>query len=206
MACTAQARRDGGVVVAVGGGDHPRCGGPIPAGDARAGRPCGRSAGRGGGCSRSGARCARANSNRSMTRSPVGARRSRRRRGYRSAAERFAKTRRLAVLSDRLTIAECALAAGRPSITVGGKRLWRNRNHLDATDMTEQAMAGPLGRGAAVLDRRRRVGQGRRQRDHPRRRGRPAAHQDPGRARRPARLACGDRRPDTVRPSRPGVG
>ncbi len=28
--------------------------------------------------------------------------------------------------------------AGRPSITVGGKRLWRNRNHLEAADMTEQ--------------------------------------------------------------------
>jgi hypothetical protein len=33
------------------------------------------------------------------------------------------------------------LAAGRPSITVGGKRLWRHRNHLDATDMTEQQWA-----------------------------------------------------------------
>jgi hypothetical protein len=65
-------------------------------------------------------------------------RRSRRRRGYRGAAERFAKTRRLAALSCRLSIAECALAAGRPSITVGGKRLWHNRSHLDTTDMTEQ--------------------------------------------------------------------
>ena len=64
--------------------------------------------------------------------------RSRRRHGYRSAAERFAKTRRMATLKHRLTIAERALAAGRPSITVGGKRLWRNRNHLDTTDMTEQ--------------------------------------------------------------------
>ena len=59
-------------------------------------------------------------------------------RGYRNAAERFAKTRRLVVLRDRLATAEEALAAGRPSITVGGKRLWRTRNHLDATDMTEQ--------------------------------------------------------------------
>ncbi|WP_162627813.1 hypothetical protein [Mycolicibacterium setense] len=58
-------------------------------------------------------------------------------RGYRSAAERFAKTRRLAVLKARLAAAEAALAAGRPSITVGGKRLWRTRNHLDAADMTE---------------------------------------------------------------------
>ena len=62
----------------------------------------------------------------------------RRRRGYRSPAERFTKTRRLAVLRRRLAVAEEALAAARPSITVGGKRLWRNRNHLDATDMTEQ--------------------------------------------------------------------
>ena len=42
------------------------------------------------------------------------------------------------MLRDRLAAAEDALAAGRPSITVGGKRLWRNRNHLDAADMTEQ--------------------------------------------------------------------
>jgi len=67
-----------------------------------------------------------------------GRRRSRRRRrGYRSAAERFGKTRRLAVLRTRLACVEEALGAGRPSITVGGKRLWRNRNHLDATAMTE---------------------------------------------------------------------
>ena len=38
----------------------------------------------------------------------------------------------------RLTIAVSALAAGRPSITAGGKRLWRNRSHLNAADMTEQ--------------------------------------------------------------------
>ncbi|UNB54900.1 hypothetical protein [Mycolicibacterium sp. YH-1] len=61
----------------------------------------------------------------------------RRRRGYRSAHERFAKTRRLAQLSSRLTAAEAALTAGRPSLTVGGKRLWRNRHHLDAAAMTE---------------------------------------------------------------------
>jgi hypothetical protein len=65
-------------------------------------------------------------------------RRSRRCRGYRSAAERFAKTRRLAVLRQRLGAAQRAVAAGHPSITVGGKRLWRTRNHLDAADMTQQ--------------------------------------------------------------------
>jgi len=62
----------------------------------------------------------------------------RRRRGYRTARERFAKTRRLAILGSRLVAAESALAAGRPSIVVGGKRLWRNRNHLEQTAMTEQ--------------------------------------------------------------------
>lgn len=67
-----------------------------------------------------------------------GGRGRRRRRGYRNAGERFAKTRRLAVLRARLAVAEEALSAGRPSITVGGKRLWRHRNHLDATDMSGQ--------------------------------------------------------------------
>jgi len=62
----------------------------------------------------------------------------RRCRGYRSTSERFTKTRRLAALRSRLSAAEAALVAGRPSITVGGKRLWRNRNHLDAADMAEQ--------------------------------------------------------------------
>jgi hypothetical protein len=64
-------------------------------------------------------------------------RRSRRPRGYCSRAERFAKTRRLAVLRRRLASVEAALAAGRPSIAVGGKRLWRSRHHLDAADMAE---------------------------------------------------------------------
>ena len=65
-------------------------------------------------------------------------RRARRRRGYPSKGERFAKTRRLAALRRRLSKVEAALAAGHPSMVVGGKRLWRNRNQLDAADMTEQ--------------------------------------------------------------------
>ena len=70
---------------------------------------------------------------------PLSRRRGRQRvRGYRSAAERFTKTRRLAVLRERLAAADQALAAGRPSMVVGGKRLWRSRNHLDAAEMTEQ--------------------------------------------------------------------
>ena len=38
----------------------------------------------------------------------------------------------------RLGAAERALAAGHPSITVGGKRLWRTRNHLEVAELTEQ--------------------------------------------------------------------
>jgi hypothetical protein len=62
----------------------------------------------------------------------------RRRRGYRTKNERFAKTRRLAALRSRLAAAEAALAAGRPSVTVGGKRLWRNHTHLDEAGMTQR--------------------------------------------------------------------
>jgi len=75
----------------------------------------------------------------------------RRRRGYRNAAERFGKTRRLAVLRGRLVSAEQALVAGRPSITVGGKRLWRNRTHLEATDMTEPQWADRWAAGRMFL-------------------------------------------------------
>jgi len=53
--------------------------------------------------------------------------RGRRRCGYRNAGQRFAKTRRLAHLVDKLRAAEDALVAGRPKIVVGGKPLWRNR-------------------------------------------------------------------------------
>jgi hypothetical protein len=67
---------------------------------------------------------------------PTGTRRSRRC-GYRSAGERFAKTRRLAILRGRLAVAQEALDAGRPSVTVGGKRLWRNRTHLKEAGITE---------------------------------------------------------------------
>ena len=42
------------------------------------------------------------------------------------------------MLRGRSAAAEQALAAGRASITVGGKRLWRHRHQLDTTDMTEQ--------------------------------------------------------------------
>jgi len=58
--------------------------------------------------------------------------------GYRSAAQRFSKTRRLAVLRDRLAVAEEALTAGRPSITMGGNRLWRTLQHLGTAEISEQ--------------------------------------------------------------------
>ncbi|MEZ5115574.1 MAG: hypothetical protein R2737_04820 [Candidatus Nanopelagicales bacterium] len=58
--------------------------------------------------------------------------------GYRDQAERFAKSRRLTVLQARLDRARQRLADGRPVIVVGGKRLWRNRHHLDRARMTEQ--------------------------------------------------------------------
>ncbi|WP_427005042.1 hypothetical protein [Pseudarthrobacter sp. H2] len=56
--------------------------------------------------------------------------------GYRTAAERHRKTRRLAALQDRLTDATARLAAGRPRIAVGGGRLWRTRNNLEAAGLT----------------------------------------------------------------------
>lgn len=65
-------------------------------------------------------------------------RRRKRRRGYATSSERFVKTRRLAILKQRLAAAEEELAEGRPSITVGGKRLWRNRTNLDAAGVNEQ--------------------------------------------------------------------
>ena len=77
--------------------------------------------------------------------------------GYPTAGERFQKTRRLAHLATRLATAKADLAAGRPRIVVGGKRLWRNRNHLNQTGMTlpewgarwEAARAAPSGQTEA---------------------------------------------------------
>jgi hypothetical protein len=77
----------------------------------------------------------------------------RRRRGYRSAGERFAKTRRLAALRGRLVAAEEALAAGRPVDHSGREAVVAqpqpSRHHRD----DQGAVAGPLAGGAAVFDR-----------------------------------------------------
>jgi hypothetical protein len=56
-------------------------------------------------------------------------------RGYRTTAERHQKTRRLAALQDRLTDATARLTDGKPHIAVGGGRLWRARNNLDAAGL-----------------------------------------------------------------------
>lgn len=64
--------------------------------------------------------------------------RRRRLRGYCTVSERFSKTRRLAGLRARLAAAQAALAAGRPSVVVGGQRLWRHRQHLDAAELSER--------------------------------------------------------------------
>ena len=66
-----------------------------------------------------------------------GGRHRRPRRGYATAGERFSKTRRLASLRQRLAAAQADLAAGHPAVTVGGKRLWRNRHNLAAAGIDE---------------------------------------------------------------------
>ncbi|WP_107500269.1 IS200/IS605 family element transposase accessory protein TnpB [Streptomyces swartbergensis] len=58
--------------------------------------------------------------------------------GYRSRQEWFAKTRRLRVLEDRLAAERADRAAGRVRVVRGGKRLARNRHHLDQAQLTEQ--------------------------------------------------------------------
>jgi len=58
--------------------------------------------------------------------------------GYRSRREWFAKSRRLAVLRDRLAAAQADREAGRVRVVRGGKRLLGTRHHLDAAGLTEQ--------------------------------------------------------------------
>lgn len=57
--------------------------------------------------------------------------------GYKDAAERHKKARRLAQHRAKLARVEKRLAAGRPSVVVGGKRLWRNRENLADASLTE---------------------------------------------------------------------
>jgi IS605 OrfB family transposase len=57
--------------------------------------------------------------------------------GYRSRAERFAKTRRLATLEARLARVQADYAAGRVHVARGGKRLLHKRHHLHEAGLTE---------------------------------------------------------------------
>jgi IS605 OrfB family transposase len=57
--------------------------------------------------------------------------------GYRSRAEWFAKTRRLAVLESRVARVEADFEAGRVSVVRGGKALLRTRHHLAEAGLTE---------------------------------------------------------------------
>jgi IS605 OrfB family transposase len=57
--------------------------------------------------------------------------------GYRSRAEWFQKTRRLATLQARLTTVDADRSAGRVSVVRGGKRLLRKRHHLTEAGVTE---------------------------------------------------------------------
>jgi hypothetical protein len=56
-------------------------------------------------------------------------------RGYPTKAERWAKQRRLQILSARLAEAEARLAAGRVSVARGSRRLARTRHNLDAAGL-----------------------------------------------------------------------
>ena len=58
--------------------------------------------------------------------------------GYATAGERFAKSRRKAVLEARLVDATSRQMQGRPRIVAGGSRLWRGRHHLDQAQMTRE--------------------------------------------------------------------
>ncbi|WP_330286032.1 IS200/IS605 family accessory protein TnpB-related protein [Streptomyces sp. NBC_00576] len=62
--------------------------------------------------------------------------------GYRSQREWHAKSRRLRVLQDRLTVARADREAGLVHVVRGGKRLARTRHHLDAAQLTESEWRG----------------------------------------------------------------
>ncbi len=71
-------------------------------------------------------------------RTPAASPRARPVRGYRTAAERFEKSRRKAQLQQRLTRVEQRIDACRPRVTVGSGRLWRARQNLGAAGITRE--------------------------------------------------------------------
>ncbi|WP_316778016.1 transposase [Streptomyces sasae] len=58
--------------------------------------------------------------------------------GYGSRRERFAKTRRLHVLEDRLRAARADREVGRVHVVRGGKQLLNTRHHLEQAQLTEE--------------------------------------------------------------------
>ncbi|WP_371580605.1 IS200/IS605 family accessory protein TnpB-related protein [Streptomyces sp. NBC_01314] len=62
--------------------------------------------------------------------------------GYRSRREWHAKSRRLRVLEDRLTVARADREAGIVHVVRGGKRLARTRHHLEGAQLTESQWRG----------------------------------------------------------------
>jgi hypothetical protein len=58
--------------------------------------------------------------------------------GYRSKAERHAKTRRLRVLEDRCAAVRRDWEAGRVRVCRGGKKLATTRHHLEQAELTEE--------------------------------------------------------------------
>ena len=209
MARAAQAGADGGVVVAVGRGDHPRGGGSVPAGDAGAWPPTSRICVPRWRCWRQ--RCA-------LRPGELAPRRGRRAEqpgvgrgvgvvGIAAPAERFAKTRRLAVLRTRLAAARGGVGGG-SAVDHGGRETVvahpqsPRRHRHDRT-----AVARPAGtrRGCfspPMVSRASRAAT------------KPSASTPTGRLRikTPAalvervRLACGDRRAGAVRSPRRRVG
>ncbi|WP_200816018.1 transposase [Nocardiopsis sp. JB363] len=69
---------------------------------------------------------------------PVGTKGTKKRPGgYRSKQEWHAKSRRLATLQERLATVRADFEAGVVRVVRGGKRLARNRHHLDATGLNQ---------------------------------------------------------------------
>ncbi|WP_225992859.1 hypothetical protein [Actinomadura rudentiformis] len=92
--------------------------------------------------------------------------------GYRSRQEWFVKSRRLAILETEYERVRAERDAGRVSVVRGGRRLLKQRHNLAAAHKSPGEVAGGVGGGAVVPDRRWRVRQKVRQRDdppHPRR-------------------------------------
>ena len=99
-----------------------------------------------------------------------------------------------------------ALDAGRPSLTMGGKRLWRNRTHLDQAGITEQQWRARWDAARMFLTADGESGKAGGNETIRVVEAGSAADQGPGRPGRPARHLCAHRRAGHVRASQPAVG